>query len=159
METRTTTLLQISTGYGCNKGLDPGIDLYFRKTFNIKDCEQIQQVLFDGTGDSRFSLYINSSIAAATNYEWNQRYNSPFNYIDITDKVVTGDNCLSCMVISNQEGYGGFLGKIRIFYYDGSSTIIQTDSSWKVSTKVNNGTSWKTTDYEDSEWTICPNSW
>lgn len=52
-----------------------------------------------------------------------------YNNFDITDQLAQGNNCVSAIVYALSSK--AFLAQIKIFYQDGTTEIISTDSSWK----------------------------
>lgn len=110
----------------------------FYKSLNLPNEPHVMQAWFDGTADYSFTLYVNSKTVAKSNPEWGQKYTSPFCWVDFSDALHPGSNLICCEA-QKENGNGGFIGKFRMLFSDGSETVIKTDGSWKTADAAANG--------------------
>ena len=52
------------------------------------------------------------------------------NAVDVTDRLVCGENEISADIVNTSTGFGGFLCKLQVTYRDGSRDEFVTDGSW-----------------------------
>ncbi|HEX2985513.1 MAG TPA: family 78 glycoside hydrolase catalytic domain [Caproiciproducens sp.] len=109
-------------------------NIIFTRDLVISKENPAIQAWFDGTADSRFTLFVNRSTVAKSNPEWGQDYTSPFCWVDFAEKLRPGGNTIRCDV-SRQNGHGGFIGKFRILLEDGSEVVLRTDESWSAASE------------------------
>ncbi len=138
---------------GCKKVLEEDSkpeDYYFKKTFIIPSDKVVQQVVFDGTVDESGAFYINYNLACYTNTEWGRDWTSPFCYVDLTEKVRSGVNCISCKVSSSGKRVPAFIGRLMVYYTDDTSDVVETDDTWEWSEIPVEGM--EDTTLEDATW-------
>ena len=117
---------------------------YFRKTFSIATSPSIKQVIFGGTVDDQFKLYVNGK-EVARGEAWNQPV-----FADLTGLLQSDSNCIAIEAINTGVSPAGLLGKFRITYTDNTSFSVQTDSTWKTANNLQSG--WEQPGFNDSGW-------
>lgn len=158
---------------------------YFRKTYQLP--KQIKRAKAYIIGLGLYELYINGEkigdqvlAPAPTDYSQNILYNT----FDVTDALRTGDNTVGTILGNGRYytmrqnykpykikdfGYPKMLLNVLVEYTDGSSEVLRTDNSWKMTAdgpiRSNNEydgerydarkemPGWATPNFDDSSWT------
>lgn len=158
---------------------------YFRKTYQLP--KQIKRAKAYIIGLGLYELYINGEkigdqvlAPAPTDYSQNILYNT----FDVTDALRTGDNTVGTILGNGRYytmrqnykpykikdfGYPKMLLNVLVEYTDGSSEVLRTDNSWKMTAdgpiRSNNEydgerydarkemPGWATPNFDDSNWT------
>ncbi len=120
---------------------------YFRKCFTVASGLVSAKAYASAFGI--YELYVNGEDAGAYRLapEWTEYKKSlQYQYYDITDKLVEGENCIGAIVgdgwfksnlnAVGRDQYGedvAFIMNLALEYSDGSVDYIVTDKSWKAS--------------------------
>ena len=123
----------------------PGGHMYFRKHFTPAADKTVSRVMVGFTADDKVTLYVNGT-ECGYNGSW-----STGTLVDVTDKIVAGDNVLAYDAINDTNGYAGLLSKVKIDYTDGTSDeFVTDDNGWLVSKSNPDG--WTNPNFEDADW-------
>lgn len=117
---------------------------YFRKTFNIRNVNDVSRVLIGYSADDSSVLYFNGKQYGETS-TW-----STGGLFDATKMLVNGENTVALSATNATAGYAGLIAKISIEYTDGSTDTIVSDKSWLVSETEQDG--WYENGYNASGW-------
>jgi alpha-L-rhamnosidase len=117
---------------------------YFRRTVTLASSPRIKQVVFGGTADDQFILYINGKEAAR-----GDAWGNPV-FADLTGLMQAGSNSIAIEAANTSAGPAGLLGKLRVTYSDGTTLTEQTGSSWKTANNLQSG--WEQLGFNDASW-------
>lgn len=110
---------------------------YFRREFTPAAGKQVASAYVAFTADDYGSIYLNGTRVAEqanTANSW-----ATGSLVDVTDLLVEGKNVCVAKVTNADVGYAGFLGRVSVFYTDGSMDTYASDTDWHVSTLANDG--------------------
>lgn len=120
---------------------------YFRKTFALSESDKLASAVIIGMANSKIDIYINGKKVESDNVD---RENGVIE-CDVTGLLKPGANLINIAAANEQEQQpGSMLCKLTVQYSNNSSSIINTDNSWKVSNQLISG--WISDTYDDSQW-------
>lgn len=121
----------------------------FRKTFNTPAGKSASNATVIITGDDGFAFYLNgvyigSSLHSTDVWKYAQRY---------TISLQATTNLFAAKVVNGEQTAGnaaGLLAAIQIFYTDGTSDVVRSDTTWRVNAAAPAGFEVPSTD--DTSW-------
>ena len=116
-------------------------EFYLRKTFTLKDKPVHGYLQY--TADDCAEAFVNEK-AAGYSSTWKTGI-----CVDVTKSLKAGKNILAFHYL-NPETYGGVLCELYVQYADGSCERINSDKTFKCSSKLENN--WASLTYNDSNW-------
>lgn len=126
----------------------PATTEYFRKGITIDESKTVEKAYVAASADDYFSFYINGEKATSINYAASGWTVGRFQ--EVTDLVHTGENILAAECSNYATGRAAFIGKLVVYYTDGTADTWITDDSWKASKEK--GAAWNTQSFDDSAW-------
>ena len=126
----------------------PATTEYFRKKITIDESKTIEKAFVAASGDDYFTFYINGEKATAINYAasgW-----TVGRLQEVTELVHTGENILAAECSNYATGRAAFIGKLVVYYTDGTADTWITDDSWKASSEKT--AAWNTKGFDDTAW-------
>lgn len=126
----------------------PASTEYFRKSITIDQSKTIEKAYVAASGDDYFSFYINGEKATSINYAadgWKLG-----RLQDVTELVRSGENILAAQCTNYATGRAAFIGKLVVWYTDGTTDSWVTDDSWKVAKEKTSD--WNALSFDDSVW-------
>ncbi|KAJ7116959.1 bacterial alpha-L-rhamnosidase-domain-containing protein [Mycena epipterygia] len=126
--------------------------LGFRRTFTSSAGKSAVSAAIVITADDRFSLWVDGAAVGsapdeADVWETAQQFTVPLNAGGALFAVLATN---LADVASGGPSPAGFLAAINVLYADGSSALLTTDTSWKVSASTPSG--WQDVGFDDSAW-------
>lgn len=125
----------------------PAETRYFRRTIAADPNKTVSRVLLAFTADDYGAVYVNGSQAASIEGANVWRKGAA---VDVTSLFTAGDNQIAAEITNSSKGYAGFIAKVILRYADGTSDLIVTDDSWKIT--LTPGEDWKLLEADDSDW-------
>lgn len=133
---------------------------YVRGEGSLDNTKEIAKAVGYFAGAQDYDLYINGTeIGRGQTFDYASE--SRYQGWDITDAVKQNTSNLTAGALVRTYGSGqgraavdaGFIGHINVYYTDGTSTIITTNSDWKVRTaNAYSGTQYRDLGISDSKW-------
>ncbi|MEO8399362.1 MAG: family 78 glycoside hydrolase catalytic domain, partial [Ignavibacteriaceae bacterium] len=122
-------------------------NFYFRKSFTIKNLNEIKSAKLLITADEKYTLYINEKEIDKSDdriFSWARP-----KLIDITPFLLEGKNAIAVEGINSYLTKPGLTVKLFLNFND-SQKIIRTNATWKSTKGKNNN--WYQINFDDSEW-------
>ena len=126
----------------------PATTEYFRKGITIDESKTVEKAYVAASADDYFSFYINGEKATSINYAASGWTVGRFQ--EVTDLVHTGENILAAECSNYATGRAAFIGKLVVYYTDGTADTWITDDSWKASNEKT--AAWNTKGFDDTAW-------
>ena len=119
---------------------------FFRNSFEIASDKNVKRARFALLVDNQATLFINGQEAGQVS-GWQSVH-----MLDVTDKLVAGDNTLAIAVANQGEtaNPAGLAGKLVLDFESEETMVVPIDGSWKVSNVEMEG--WQTPDFDDNAW-------
>ncbi|KAF9549702.1 alpha-L-rhamnosidase [Agrocybe pediades] len=127
----------------------------FRKTFAAEQSKAFKSALIDLTVDNDFQLYVNGDFVGSPPNETDVWKSAQTFTVDLSSSS-TSEVVFAVLATnlpdptSGGPSPAGLLGVIQITYTDGTSTVITSDTSWKVSSTILNN--FQSPSFNDSAW-------
>ena len=121
--------------------------VFFRRSFKLVEGAVITSARLLITADNSWSLCVNGGAVEAEK-RWATNWKS-IQEIDLTDRLVPGDNVLAACV-TNSNGPGGLLAALEIEDERGGTIRMTTDSQWLVHGQEIEG--WTDAAFDESRW-------
>jgi len=130
----------------CNLGACPQCTRFFRGTFAIPQGHPIKRADFVATADNSMIVYVNGKEVGKDD-EWRD----PFT-LDATKLLGPGTNVIAIAATNGGDGPNpaGLVGRLKIDFADGTSTIVKIDDTWKCAAEEQQG--WTGVGFDDSAW-------
>lgn len=125
----------------------PAETRYFRRTITADPNKTVSKALLAFTADDYGAVYINGTQAASIEGANVWRKGAA---VDVTSLFTAGDNQIAAEITNSSKGYAGFIAKVILRYADGTSDLIVTDDSWKIT--LTPGEDWKLLSADDTSW-------
>ncbi|OGU30180.1 MAG: hypothetical protein A2057_05795 [Ignavibacteria bacterium GWA2_35_9] len=121
---------------------------FFRKTFEVKQLNEISAAEILITADERFILFLNGKKIEESDgyiFSWTRP-----KQIDAKRYLRQGENVLAVECINTYLEKPGLTAKLILILNNGEKEIIRTDTEWKTSDDVND--SWQKNNFDDKGW-------
>ncbi|WP_205472717.1 family 78 glycoside hydrolase catalytic domain [Nocardioides sp. SYSU D00038] len=129
-----------------NQSQPPGEDRAFRRTLVTPEGKEAVRADVLITADDSFRLYVNGTFLGATEGAVNEWQQSHLYEVDLEP-----DRNLVAVRTTNGPGsFAGLVAAVRVHYADGSSEVVRTDTSWKVTKQI--PADYPTPSLDDSGW-------
>lgn len=118
-----------------------GQKLYLRTSIDVS--KEVKSAKVYATCDNKLELFMNGK-SVGKSPDWPQPVEK-----DVTKQVRSGKNVIAADC-QNAGGIAAFVCKLKVTYADGTSEIVISDRSWKMSEAAEKG--WKGVDFADAGW-------
>ena len=133
---------------GASISKTPASTEYFRKEITVDENKIVEKAYVAASGDDYFTVYLNGEKAAALQYAASGWTIGSFR--EVTDLIRPGRNLLATECSNYSAGRAAFIGKLVVYYTDGTTDVWVTDNSWKASKEKI--AEWNTQSFDDTAW-------
>jgi alpha-L-rhamnosidase len=130
-------------GVNARENASPGAR-FFRHELQLPAEKTVRRAKFLIVADNTFELFVNEKQVGSGN-DWHSSHT-----IDVTKRLVAGQNCLAILATNESPSPAGLAGKLIVEFDNGEPLTVKIDTSWKSSMKEE--TNWKSPKFDDSKW-------
>lgn len=133
---------------GASISKTPASTEYFRREITVDENKIVEKAYVAASGDDYFTVYLNGEKAAALQYAASGWTIGSFR--EVTDLIRPGKNLLAAECSNYSAGRAAFIGKLVVYYTDGTNDVWVTDNSWKASKEKI--AEWNIQSFDDTAW-------